>query len=157
MANKYFIMGFLVEQLAEAMLGDLVCNNHPQGEISSLLIDSRKLTHPQSSIFFALVTHRNDGHLFIRQLFAKGLRNFVVSKPIVDNEILAKSNIIQVPDTLVALQNLGAWHRAKFTYPVIGITGSNGKTIVKEWLSQFANRGTFVGMANGRRTQPWCF
>ncbi len=129
-------MGFLVEQLAEAMLGDLVCNNHPQGEISSLLIDSRKLTHPQSSIFFALVTHRNDGHLFIRQLFAKGLRNFVVSKPIVDNEILAKSNIIQVPDTLVALQNLGAWHRAKFTYPVIGITGSNGKTIVKEWLRQ---------------------
>lgn len=108
---------------------------HDNALIEQLLIDSRKLIFPQSSLFFALKGPRRDGHTFITQLYQKGVRNFVVSEA-VDVSALADANVLQVSDPLQALQNLVAAHRKLFSLPVIGITGSNGKTIVKEWLNQ---------------------
>ena len=108
---------------------------HDNALIEQLLIDSRKLIFPQSSLFFALKGPRRDGHTFINQLYKKGVRNFVVSEA-VDVHALAEANVLQVSDPLQALQNLVAAHRKQFSLPVIGITGSNGKTIVKEWLNQ---------------------
>ena len=108
---------------------------HDNALIEQLLIDSRKLIFPQSSLFFALKGPRRDGHAFIDQLYKKGVRNFVVSDA-VDVTALPDANVLQVSDPLQALQNLVASHRKQFSLPVIGITGSNGKTIVKEWLNQ---------------------
>jgi alanine racemase len=108
---------------------------HENSLIEQLLIDSRKLIFPQSSLFFALKGPRRDGHAFIIQLYKKGVRNFVVSEAVDVNE-LSGANVLQVGDPLQALQALVAYHRKQFSLPVIGITGSNGKTIVKEWLNQ---------------------
>ena len=102
--------------------------------IEHLLIDSRNPV-PGDALFIALKGPRHDGHRYIKELYARGLRNFLVSEAL-DGSRIPEANVIRVPDTLVALQALAAWHRARFTVPVIGITGSNGKTIVKEWLFQ---------------------
>jgi len=103
--------------------------------IEHLLLDSRKVHSPATSLFFALKSQRRDGHQFIPELYKKGVRNFVVSEAI-NRTAYPASNFIFVKNTLYALQKLVATHRSRFTIPVIGITGSNGKTIVKEWLYQ---------------------
>ena len=104
--------------------------------ITILLTDSRKLSNPDETIFFALTTKTNDGHKYIDDLYTQGVRNFVVSTSYVISVAYSDANFLIVKDTLVALQRLVAYHRRKFDIPVIGITGSNGKTIVKEWLYQ---------------------
>jgi Alr-MurF fusion protein len=126
---KYFI-----ENIASIIKAKWLVQ-HDNVLIEQLLIDSRKLIFPQSSLFFALKGPRRDGHAFITQLYNKGVRNFVVSETI-DVNALPDANVLQVTDPLQALQNLVASHRKQFSLPVIGITGSNGKTIVKEWLNQ---------------------
>ncbi len=103
--------------------------------IEHLFLDSRKVHSAASSLFFALKSQRRDGHQFIPELYKKGIRNFVVSEAI-NRTAYPGSNFIFVKNTLGALQKLGTTHRSQFTIPVIGITGSNGKTIVKEWLYQ---------------------
>ena len=103
--------------------------------IEHLLTDSRRVAFPSSSLFFALSSSRRDGHQFIEELYNQGVTNFVV-KSLPERSEYPQANFLCVTDTLAALQQLAAWHRKKFTYPVIGITGSNGKTIVKEWLYQ---------------------
>jgi Alr-MurF fusion protein len=126
---KYFI-----DNIASIIKGNWLVQ-HDNALIEQLLIDSRKLVFPQTSLFFALAGPRRDGHSFIAQLYEKGVRNFVVGEA-VDTTHLSGANILQVTDPLQAMQNLVAWHRKQFTLPVIGITGSNGKTIIKEWLNQ---------------------
>ncbi|MER3470499.1 MAG: bifunctional UDP-N-acetylmuramoyl-tripeptide:D-alanyl-D-alanine ligase/alanine racemase [Chitinophagaceae bacterium] len=101
--------------------------------IKYLVYDSRNISFPKTSLFFALKTSHRDGHQFIGDAYKKGIRNFVVSESI-DTNKLTDCNIILVADTLNALQSLASYHRSQFSIPVIGITGSNGKTIVKEWL-----------------------
>ena len=103
--------------------------------VSDLLIDSRQLVAAGQTLFFALTSNRNDGHKYIEELYNNGVRAFVVSRQ-PDTETFPKAGFIVVDDTLMALQRLAAWHRQQFDIPVIGITGSNGKTIVKEWLAQ---------------------
>ena len=103
--------------------------------VEHLLLDSRKAFLPATSLFFALQSSRRNGHDFIGELYQKGVRSFVVSQS-VDTAVFTDANFIRVPDTLAALQQLAAHHRSRFSIPVIGITGSNGKTIVKEWLFQ---------------------
>jgi alanine racemase len=103
--------------------------------ISFLITDSRKVVSPESSLFFAIKGERRDGHDFIPDLYSSGVRNFVVSDTDVVNSF-PDANFIVVPDPLKIMQQLATWHRNKFRIPVIGITGSNGKTIVKEWLFQ---------------------
>jgi Alr-MurF fusion protein len=107
---------------------------HDDAEIRELLMDSRKAVFPEYSLFFALKGPRRNGHSFIGEAYKKGIRNFVISeKP---GEQLEGANIILVKDVLSSMQALASHHRNKFHIPVIGITGSNGKTVVKEWLNQ---------------------
>lgn len=110
--------------------------------IEHLLLDSRRIIFPQSSLFIALQGPRRDGHVFIDELYQKGVRNFIVDHE-TNTALLPEANIILVRNTLQALQALAIHHRKQFVtlsdgrqLPVIGITGSNGKTIVKEWLNQ---------------------
>jgi len=103
--------------------------------IEHLLIDSRRVIHPPTALFFALSTSRRDGHDFIKETYSKGVRNFVVQATISTAQF-PEANFLLVTNTLHALQQLATHHRSQFTIPVIGITGSNGKTIVKEWLYQ---------------------
>ena len=105
--------------------------------ISSVSIDSRLTNSGSSTLFFALVGQHHDGHKFIDELYNyHGVRAFVVSGSEDYSKQCPKASFIQVKDTLDALQKFASYHRKQFSYPVIGITGSNGKTIVKEWLSQ---------------------
>ena len=105
-------------------------------KISWLLTDSRSLCFPAETLFFALITKRNDGHNYIRDLYSRGVRNFVVSYLPDNLGDYKESNFLMVRDTLAALQTLAAAHRKNFNIPVIGVTGSNGKTMIKEWLYQ---------------------
>lgn len=102
--------------------------------IDWLLIDSRSLTFPEESLFFAIRTQKNDGHRYIPELYRRGVRAFVVSQLPENPE--PDANYLLVPSPLKALQRLAERHREEFNIPVVGITGSNGKTIVKEWLYQ---------------------
>lgn len=116
----------------------LQCNallSNENAIIRHLTVDSRRISFANESIFFALKTSNRDGHHFIEEVYEQGIRNFVVNE-FFDAHTFPNSNFFYVTDTLLALQNLSACHRNKFHYPVIGITGSNGKTIVKEWLFQ---------------------
>lgn len=111
-------------------------NKIPTIEINWLLTDSRSLSFPTESLFFAIRTLRNNGHNYILELYQQNLRYFVVSEMQPEYENLPEAVFLVVKDTLQALQTLAAAHRASFHIPVIGITGSNGKTVVKEWLYQ---------------------
>ena len=103
-------------------------------EIDWLLTDSRSLCYPESTLFFAIKTDRGNGHHYIADLYQRGVRAFVVSEKA--EGYFPDADFLLVPDTLQALQTLAAYHRSRFDIPVIGITGSNGKTLVKEWLYQ---------------------
>ncbi|TNE55389.1 MAG: alanine racemase [Bacteroidetes bacterium] len=100
--------------------------------INSLYYDSRKIIHAEHAAFFALEGPFRNGHLFIEDAYEKGIRHFVV-RPDFDNSDFQDAFFYQVKSPLIALQNLARIHRQKFDYPVIAITGSVGKTIVKEW------------------------
>jgi len=105
--------------------------------VSQLLTDSRSLTAPQETIFFALRTANDDGHNYIPDLYEKGVRNFVVSSDYFPHPDCRAANYLNVASPLDALQALATFHRRRFReLPVIGITGSRGKTTVKEWLYQ---------------------
>ena len=99
-----------------------------------LLTDSRSLCFPEETLFFALHTKRNDGHRYVDELYRRGVRSFVVEQ--VPEHPQADANYLKVPSTLAALQRLAERHRDEFDIPIVGITGSNGKTMVKEWLYQ---------------------
>lgn len=104
--------------------------------ISWILTDSRSLCFPEDTLFFALKSERNDGHKYIPELYRRGVRSFVVQDMPQDMDNYADANFLQVIDSLKALQRLAERHRESFDIPVIGVTGSNGKTVVKEWLYQ---------------------
>lgn len=106
-----------------------------QGSVSFLLTDSRSLSFPEETMFFALKSERNDGHKYIGELYKRGVRNFVVER-LPEENIPEDANLLLVPDALAALQRLAERQRDEFQIPIIGITGSNGKTVVKEWLYQ---------------------
>lgn len=106
----------------------------PDDPILHLLTDSRTLVSPHGTLFFAIPTKRNSGCRYIDGLYQSGVRQFVV--PADCDLDLPEANIWRVDDVLAALQRLAAHHRAQFSYPVVGITGSNGKTIVKDWIVQ---------------------
>jgi Alr-MurF fusion protein len=107
-----------------------------------LLNDSRQLSSPQRSIFFAIKGLHHDGHQFLDDLYRKGVREFVVEHdaltPALMRELgrMKEAKIWQVDDSILAMQEVAKKHREQFTFPVIAVTGSNGKTVVKEWLSQ---------------------
>ena len=110
---------------------------HHEGNVRWLLTDSRSLCFPEETLFFALKTQRNDGHRYIDDLYRRGVRMFVVEQVPEHQEIrYPDADFLRVPSPLAALQRLAERHRDEFDIPIIGITGSNGKTMVKEWLYQ---------------------
>ena len=111
-------------------------NTLHEATISILLTDSRRLSFPETTLFFALPTKTNDGHRYVQDLYKLRVRNFVVSRMLPEFERMTDANFLLVKDTLRALQKLAIYHRKRFSIPVIGITGSNGKTVVKEFLYQ---------------------
>lgn len=111
-------------------------------EIKILFTDSRKAYQAPGTVFFAIPGARSDGHTFIRELYSKGIRHFVVEH--YDYDDLSDASFFVASNTIAALQALAIHHRNQFSLPVIGITGSNGKTIVKEWLYQLLSEERFV-------------
>ena len=132
-------MSYTIEEITKILRANRI--GDCPATISWLLTDSRTLSFPDETLFFALSTRRGNGIKYIPDLYKRGVRNFVVSnyeKQIVEQikqgYDYSEANFIEVDNPLLALQKLASHHRSLFTYPVIGITGSNGKTIVKEWL-----------------------
>lgn len=122
-------------QLAEICGGEFLSHADDQ-KLTSLCIDTRNLSIQQGAVFFAIDGDNHDGHSYVQKAHDKGIRLFVVEKKI---ESIDDASLLLVGSTIAALQAIAAHHRQQFSYPVIGITGSNGKTIVKEWLSSLLN------------------
>lgn len=126
-------MKYSINEIAECTQGQLI-RSGVSDNISQICLDSRKVFLASESVFFAISGNNHDGHLFLPELYKKGVRAFVVEYGEY-SESLPEAAIIVVKNSLDALQKLTAAHRSKFHIPVIGITGSNGKTVVKEWLN----------------------
>ena len=127
-------MQYTVEQITRILNGEGILSQ-PDAKVTRILTDSRSLSFPEETLFFAITTRHGNGHNYTKELYNRGVRNFVVN----NTECLAGmsgTNAIVVPDTVAALQTLATHHRSQFDIPVVGITGSDGKTIVKEWLYQ---------------------
>ena len=107
--------------------------NEQNTQIHSVSIDSRSLQNSDNTLFFAIVGPNNDAHIYVNELINKGVQNFVVQY--IPDGCAERANFLVVEDTLVALQQFASYYRSFFDFPVIGLTGSNGKTIVKEWLN----------------------
>ncbi len=128
-------MHYTIQQIQEITSGQFLVQSSNGTEIEHLLIDSRKLLLPSTSLFFALNGPRRKGIDYLPELYKSGVRNFIVDEK-VETTVFPSANIILVNNVVDALQKLAQYHRSRFSIPVIGITGSNGKTIVKEWLYQ---------------------
>ncbi len=123
---------YTIEQIGQIGFAmDLFQGKMDPSKIKYVAYDSRMIHHGSETLFVALRTSRRDGHKYVQEAYLKGVRNFMVDKPLTYRDI----NFLLCEDTLEALQLWAVFHREQFSYPVIGITGSNGKTIVKEWLS----------------------
>ena len=132
-------MNYTVKRIASIVEGELINNSNNDFVVKDLLFDSRLLVSPENTLFFSLKSHRNDGNKYIKELYDKGVKAFVVEDTISISKIIENNKdaiFIKVDDTLKALQKTAAYHRDNYNIPIIGITGSNGKTIVKEWLYQ---------------------
>ncbi len=128
---------YTIAQIQEVTNGAFLQQQNDAAVIEHLLIDSRKLLFPSSTLFFAIAGPRRQGNAFIQELYYRGVRNFIVDAAYqLQPSAFSGANFIAVENVLTALQQLAAHHRKQFSFPVIGITGSNGKTIVKEWLYQ---------------------
>lgn len=123
---------YSIEQLSQVCKGELIAK--VDSYITHLLIDSRLLSLPSESLFFAIKSIR-DGHHFVKQLYQKGVRNFVISN-YSDEFKKLDANFILVKNTVQALHQISKYHREQSKAQIFGITGSNGKTITKEWLFQ---------------------
>ena len=129
-------MPILFSQLNTICKGKFVSLNR-ETTVLQLLTDSRTAYATVGAVFFAISGKSQDGHLYLNELYSKGIRQFVIENDSkIDLTILKDANIFLVDNTIQCLQEIAAFHRTLFTLPVIGITGSNGKTIVKEWLYQ---------------------
>ncbi len=126
------MVSYTIQDIAKILNTDVVGKS--SGEIQHLIIDSRNVFASANSLFFAIKSQRQDGHKFIPDLLKKGITNFVVEKLPENHHELTEASFLLVSNTIAALQQLTAYHRKQFSVPVIAITGSNGKTIVKEWF-----------------------
>lgn len=133
---------YTIERIAKIIHAEAAIGSE-DAKIVHLITDSRRIAFPQTSLFFALQTARRNGHDFIQDAYEQGVRSFVADKSFAA-DAFKEANFLVVEDTLKALQTLAAYHRTQFNYPVIGITGSNGKTIVKEWLYQLLHEDYLI-------------
>ncbi len=125
---------FDIAEIAQILKADVFPKEFSNAEIATICIDSRTISTVEHTVFFALKSAKNDGHKYIRALLKKGVKCFVVEQ-LPDFDCPKDTVFLVVKNTLAALQLLAQNHRQKFQIPVVGITGSNGKTMVKEWLS----------------------
>ncbi|HPR30754.1 MAG TPA: bifunctional UDP-N-acetylmuramoyl-tripeptide:D-alanyl-D-alanine ligase/alanine racemase [Prolixibacteraceae bacterium] len=125
--TNYFIAG---------EIGARILQKGDELPVVYLSTDSRTIISGAQTLFFALKTSRNDGHLYIRHAYDKGVRNFIISQPGFSVHKFPEATFLIVADVTKALQDTAILKRKQFRGKVIGITGSNGKTIVKEWLSE---------------------
>ncbi len=123
---------FTFQQLTK-IIGGKILSFDEDSAIKNYIFDSRKVFLPSFSIFIAIKGKYHDGHEFINELSEKGLKNFIVEKEI---DPPVGTNVVLVENSIQSLQELSIAHRSQFHLPVVAITGSNGKTIIKEWLSQ---------------------
>ena len=123
---------YTIQEIAELGVAlDLFQGRWPLSKLRYLSFDTRTIAHGAETVFIALKTPHRDGHLFAEQAYQKGVRNFIVDRPLPFRDI----NAVICDDTLAFVQRWAFHHRLRFSYPVVGITGSNGKTIVKEWAA----------------------
>ena len=127
-------MSYQIKEIATIIKAN--CQALHDATIAHLLTDSRTLSYPETSLFFAIKTKTNDGHKYIFDLYGAGVKNFVVADEWPEFAQMSGANFLYVKNVTAALQKLAAHHRKRFSIPVIGITGSNGKTVVKELLYQ---------------------
>ena len=120
----------------ESITRGKVLSLHQDLPITTLLTDSRKASASDGSLFFAIKGEHHDGHQFIPELYNKGIRQFIVESQSDFLKTHRDLNVLLVRSALDAIQVIAAHQRSTIDIPVIGITGSNGKTIVKEWLYQ---------------------
>ncbi len=128
-------MEYSIHEIASIIGAKIVQRDAHASGVTHLLTDSRSLVDPPHTIFFALKGNGNDGHRYVEPLYRRGVRYFVVMEtPQLDT--MPEATFLVVDDSLAALQALAASHRRRFNIPVLAITGSRGKTTVKEWLYQ---------------------
>ncbi len=130
-----------IEQIADILHTTSQSLSTPQSAIATLLSDSRSLTKPQTTLFFAIPTKRNSGCNYVNELYSKGVRSFVLpseADAFIAEGLIAKgdANVLIVNDVVASLQAVAKNRRMQFRIPVVGITGSNGKTVVKDWIVQ---------------------
>lgn len=131
-------MRFTLAQIQDIIRANVTGQISSHLEINNISIDSRSISFPKSTLFIALKGNRVDGHAFIPALYSAGVRAFLVSETF-DQADYPDAVFFQVWDVVAAMQQLAIYHRDQFDLPVIGITGSNGKTTIKEWLYQLLN------------------
>lgn len=129
-----------ISKIAQIIGADTSNISDSRSIVKALLTDSRMLSFPETTLFFALKTKSGDGHRYINELYNMRVRNFVVTEIPDGAENMPEANFLVVGDSLAALQKLAAWHRKRFSIPVAGITGSNGKTVAKEFLYQLLRK-----------------
>ena len=140
-------MHYSVNDIAKNINGQLI-NGSGEEIVQHIVYDTRKINFNEQSIFFALKTPKADGHDYISDAYSKGVRSFVISDKSIHqsaHKLYPNASLILVADTLVALQELARHYRLTLPYPILAITGSNGKTIIKEWLYQALTRKLDVG------------
>ena len=134
---NYNDMRYTIQEIAQVLGIEPSELRDKNAEVSQLLTDSRSLTYPAETLFFALTTQNDDGHRYVKHLYNKGVRNFVIEySGNIDIQAMREANFLRVTSTLDAMQAIATYHRRRFDIPIIGITGSRGKTTVKEWLYQ---------------------
>lgn len=125
---------YTIQNIASVLACEAAITN-PTDVIQYLGIDSRRISFPDKTLFFSIVTSHGNGHLYIQEAYEMGVRNFCIQESI-NIENYPEANFITVHNTIESLQQLATFHSNQFNIPTVGITGSNGKTIVKEWLYQ---------------------
>ncbi|MBQ6726854.1 MAG: bifunctional UDP-N-acetylmuramoyl-tripeptide:D-alanyl-D-alanine ligase/alanine racemase [Bacteroidales bacterium] len=137
---------YTIENISRTLVPLSVSIADEKVEITTLLTDSRSLTTPETTLFFAIPTKRNSGCRYVDELYSKGVRSFVLPAD-AGNAFLERiaslegANVLVVSDVVAALQAVAKHHRQQFAIPVVGITGSNGKTVVKDWIVQLLSEG----------------
>ncbi|MDH3651644.1 MAG: alanine racemase, partial [Saprospiraceae bacterium] len=136
-------MIYNIEKLVDVIGGISAQISNPGAMIERVIIDSRQVSTPNHTIFIAIVGKRKDGHTFIGSLYDQGIRNFIISEPCSYGQY-PQANFVLVENGVTALQTWARVHRSQFDIPIVGVTGSNGKTIVKEWLHHLMVPDFFV-------------
>ena len=141
-------MDYSIEDIATITEGQLLGQSDYSKILKHITYDTRKINFAKASVFFALKTDKADGHQYLTDAYRKNISTFVISDASIaksGKKLYPKATLILVPDTLAALQKLARHYRLTLPYPILAITGSNGKTIIKEWLHQALSQKLNVG------------